>query len=217
MRFGSIRRMLRTGAPLISCFYAVLVLAACGQNADPTSGVDLENTPTVSSESELQSPGGADTPSSSSTTDGLEPASGVLPIDGPDSALDDASAMSEDEFLATYAGLEGVVVLDSGLMYRVVRAGTGVSPRVTDRVRVSYRGTLMNGVVFDETREGETTEFALSSVIRGWREAIPMMKAGGTWELVVPSMLAYGEAGTGDGVIGPSQPLVFEVTLHGVL
>lgn len=145
-----------------------------------------------------------------------------LPATGPDTALDDAEMdapafLSEDAFLATYASLEGVVLRDSGLMYRVVEAGDGTTPTAQSRVRVTYRGTLMNGQVFDETAPGKPVEFQVSSLIRGWQEALPLMREGATWDLVVPSYLAYGEKGTDDGTIGPSQPLIFEMTLLEVL
>lgn len=126
--------------------------------------------------------------------------------------------MSEDKFLAAYAQLDGVTVLDSGVMYRVLEEGPGgASPTLDDWVKTRYRGTLMNGDVFDETGEGRTAAFRVGSVIRGWQEILPLMSEGDRWEVAIPSLMAYGETGTDDGAIGPHQPLVFEITLVEVM
>ena len=145
------------------------------------------------------------------TLDEIEPIPDDIEIaDGP-------AMMSEDEFLSVYAQLEGVTVLDSGVMYRTLTEGEGKSPSIADWVKVQYRGTLMNGEVFDETEGDATAVFEVGGVIKGWQEVLPLMKEGDTWDVAIPSNLAYGETGTDDGEIGPNQPLVFEITLVEVL
>ena len=204
----------------------VLSAAACGNpDADKSSSDDPSSSdPDVALQSQGSDPGAEeieDTGQSGapdSSADGIAGAEQTLPepiLDesGPAGPTD----MSEDAFLAAYAELEGIASLESGLMYRVVSEGTGASPSINDRVRVSYRGTLMNGEVFDETASGESATFHVGSLIRGWQEALPLMREGAVWELIVPSYLAYGEKGTDDGTIGPSQPLIFEITLHEIV
>ena len=100
------------------------------------------------------------------------------------------------EFLAQNAGKEGVVTLPSGLQYRVIKNGTGKSPGPHDRVKVNYRGTLLNGVEFDSSdREKQPTEFRVDGVIAGWTEALQLMKEGAKWQLFIPADLAFGERG----------------------
>ena len=135
--------------------------------------------------------------------------------DGPEipGTIDGAPAMmSEDAFLSAYREVDGVIALNDGLMYRVITSGKGKSPTLSDSVKVSYKGTLMDGSVFDQTKPGETLTLQLARVIPGWREALPMMKEGDKWEVVIPSALAYGEAGAPPAV-PPNSPLVFEITL----
>ena len=98
-----------------------------------------------------------------------------------------------------------MVVLDDGLMYLVESSGSGRSPKPSDTVRVMYKGMLMDGSVFDETKTGETSVIDLSGAIAGLREALPLMKEGDKWDIVIPSALAYGEAG--EGSIPPNMPL----------
>ena len=120
--------------------------------------------------------------------------------------------MSEDAFLSAYREVDGVIALNDGLMYRVISTGKGKSPTLSDSVKVSYKGTLMDGTVFDQTKPGETLTLQLARTIAGWREALPMMKEGDKWEIVIPSALAYGETGVPPS-IPPNSPLVFEITL----
>lgn len=111
---------------------------------------------------------------------------------------------------------EGVVVLPSGLQYREVKSGTGRSPKATDKVTTHYRGTLLDGSVFDSSYErGEPATFPVNGVIAGWTEALQLMKEGAVWELFIPSNLAYGTRGAG-GKIGPNATLVFTVELLNV-
>lgn len=128
----------------------------------------------------------------------------------------DLSAQANQAFLAANAAKAGVTVRPSGLQYRVLKSGSGPSPKATDKVTVSYKGRLIDGTVFDQTKPGETTEFVAGRLIPGWVEALSVMKAGDEWELVIPSNLAYGERGAGGGAIPPNQTLVFELQLHGI-
>lgn len=117
-----------------------------------------------------------------------------------------------DAYLAANAKNEGVNVLDSGLQYKVLTSGTGASPKLTDQVKTHYRGTLIDGTEFDSSyRRGEPAQFAVGGVIRGWTEALQLMKVGDKWELTIPSGLAYGPQGTGP--IGPNSVLKFEIEL----
>lgn len=116
-------------------------------------------------------------------------------------------------FLAENAKKEGVTVLESGLQYKVITAGTGESPKATDKVTTHYRGTLLNGEEFDSSyKRNKPASFAVNGVIKGWTEALQLMKKGAKWQLFIPANLAYGERGTG-GSIGPNSTLIFEVEL----
>ena len=108
---------------------------------------------------------------------------------------------------------EGVVELESGLQYKVMVEGTGVSPGFTDKVTTHYHGSLINGTVFDSSVDrGEPIQFPVNGVIKGWTEALQLMKVGSKWQLFIPSELAYGPRGAG-GDIGPNMALIFEVEL----
>lgn len=115
-------------------------------------------------------------------------------------------------YLTKAAAVQGAVKTESGLIYREMRAGTGVSPKATDTVKVNYRGTLTNGTEFDSSyKRNMPAEFPLNGVIKCWTEGVQKMRVGGKSELVCPSDLAYGDQGR------PSIPggatLVFEVEL----
>jgi FKBP-type peptidyl-prolyl cis-trans isomerase FklB len=122
-----------------------------------------------------------------------------------------------DDFLAANKKKEGVVTLPSGLQYKVIKAGQGASPKATDTVNTHYHGTLIDGEVFDSSKQrGQPVSFQVNRVIPGWTEALQRMKVGDVWQLVIPSELAYGEEGTRDGAIPPHSVLVFEVELLGI-
>ena len=107
----------------------------------------------------------------------------------------------------------GVVTLPSGLQYEIIKEGSGAKPKATDKVRVHYHGTLINGIVFDSSVErGEPAEFPLNAVIPGWTEILQLMPVGSKWRVVIPSELAYGSRGAGD-VIRPNMTLIFEIEL----
>lgn len=123
------------------------------------------------------------------------------------------NAKSGKAFLEKNKTEKGVVTLPSGLQYKIVDEGKGPSPAESDFVTVDYEGKLTNGEVFDSSyQRGKPVQFKVSQVITGWQEALQKMKQGATWELYIPSELAYGERGLG-GPIGPNETLVFKVHL----
>jgi len=111
---------------------------------------------------------------------------------------------------------EEAVKTDSGLVYYEMTAGEGAQPTATSTVEVHYHGTLTDGTVFDSSVDrGQTISFPLNGVIKGWQEGLAMMKEGGKCTLVIPSDLAYGDAGSGE-TIPPGATLKFEVELFKV-
>ncbi len=128
--------------------------------------------------------------------------------------LDDNKA-----YLAENAKKEGVKVTDSGLQYLVIKEGKGESPTTSSNVKTHYRGKLLDGTVFDQSYDGkeptdadEPVGFGVTQVIRGWTEALQLMKPGAHYRLFIPSELAYGERGS-RGAIGPNEVLIFEIYL----
>ena len=116
-------------------------------------------------------------------------------------------------FLAEKAREDGVVKTDSGLLYRVVRAGEGDSPTAAQAVTVNYRGSLIDGTQFDSSYDrGQPATFPVGGVIPGWTEALQLMKPGAKWELFIPSELGYGDHGS-PPAIPPAAALIFEVEL----
>jgi FKBP-type peptidyl-prolyl cis-trans isomerase FklB len=106
-----------------------------------------------------------------------------------------------------------VKTLPSGLQYKVIKAGAGNSPKLTDEVTVHYRGTLIDGTEFDSSsRRGKPETLPVNGVIPGWTEALQLMQVGANWQLFVPSNLAYGERGAGRE-IGPNAVIIFEIEL----
>lgn len=129
-------------------------------------------------------------------------------------ALAEANLAAGEAFLSKNSQKKGVVTLDSGLQYKIIEEGDGPKPTATDTVEVHYVGTLVDGTVFDSSRErGEPVSFPLTAVIPGWTQALQMMPVGSTWKIFVPSDLAYGPGGAGGGPIGPNATLIFEVEL----
>lgn len=128
----------------------------------------------------------------------------------------DENKVKGEAFLAQNKAKTGVTVLPSGLQYKIIEAGKGAKPGKTDTVTVEYTGHLIDGTVFDSTEKtGKPATFQVSQVIPGWTEALQLMPAGSTWEIYVPSNLAYGPRSVG-GPIGPNETLVFKIHLISV-
>jgi FKBP-type peptidyl-prolyl cis-trans isomerase FklB len=128
-------------------------------------------------------------------------------------ATGDKNAAEGAKFLAENKAKEGVKTTASGLQYKVLKEGTGPSPKATDTVKVNYRGTTIDGTEFDSSyKRGEPASFPVNRVIPGWTEALQLMKPGAKYQLVIPAALAYGERGAGSD-IGPNATLLFEVEL----
>lgn len=128
----------------------------------------------------------------------------------------DKNKKDGEAFLAENKTKTGVVTLPSGLQYQVVTEGTGAMPKPTDMVTTDYRGTLIDGSVFDSSYDrGEPVQFPVNGVIKGWTEALQLMKVGAKWKLFIPSALAYGEGGSGPK-IGPNSTLIFDIELHSI-
>lgn len=116
-------------------------------------------------------------------------------------------------FLEENRGRQDIRITDSGLQYEVLEEGDGPTPSDSDRVRVHYHGTLIDGTVFDSSVDrGEPAVFGVNQVIPGWTEALKLMPVGSKWKIYLPAELAYGESGAG-GQIGPNSVLIFEVEL----
>ncbi|GAO30204.1 FKBP-type peptidyl-prolyl cis-trans isomerase [Geofilum rubicundum] len=127
--------------------------------------------------------------------------------------MQEASRQETAGFFTKNGQREGVVTLESGLQYEVLKSGDGEIPDANDKVQCHYHGTLIDGTVFDSSvQRGEPAVFPVNGVIQGWVEALQLMPVGSKWRLYVPSDLAYGSHGAG-GVIGPDASLVFEVEL----
>ncbi len=124
------------------------------------------------------------------------------------------NAKKGEEFLAENKEKEGIEVTDSGLQYKVLEKGSGVSPDSTDEVKVHYKGTLLDGEVFDSSyQRGEPVTFPLNKVIAGWTEGVQLMKEGAKYKFFIPGNLAYGTQPPQRGPIGVNETLIFEVEL----
>jgi FKBP-type peptidyl-prolyl cis-trans isomerase FklB len=126
-------------------------------------------------------------------------------------AKDDKLKKAGVEFLKENATKEGVIVLPSGLQYKVLKQGDGAIAKATDKVKVKYEGRLIDGTVFDSTDKhgGEPITFSPNQVIKGWTEALCMMPVGSKWQLFIPQELGYG--GRATGTIPAFSTLVFDV------
>ena len=121
-----------------------------------------------------------------------------------------------EKYLKENAAKEGVTVTASGLQYEVIKEGSGKIPSRSDKVKVHYHGTFTDGRVFDSSVDrGEPAVFGVTQVIKGWTEALQLMKVGSKYRLTIPSDLAYGDNGA--GTIPPKAALVFDVELLDIL
>jgi FKBP-type peptidyl-prolyl cis-trans isomerase len=128
-------------------------------------------------------------------------------------AAGDKNRKEGEVFLAENGKKPGVETLPSGLQYKVITAGTGPTPKLTDTVKTHYRGTLIDGKEFDSSySRGEPATFPVTGVIKGWTEALQLMPVGSKWQLFIPADLAYGDRGAGAD-IGPGATLVFDIEL----
>jgi FKBP-type peptidyl-prolyl cis-trans isomerase FkpA/FKBP-type peptidyl-prolyl cis-trans isomerase FklB len=124
------------------------------------------------------------------------------------------NAETGEKFLAENAKKPGIKTTASGLQYQVLKAGEGAKPKPTDTVRVNYKGSLLDGTVFDDSStHGGPAEIPLPQVVPGWQEGIALMPVGSKYAFWVPAKLGYGEKGTPGGPIPPNATLVFEVEL----
>jgi len=124
----------------------------------------------------------------------------------------EASMKEGQDFLEANKKKQGVVTLPSGLQYKIIREGTGAKPSEEDDVDVVYHGSLIDGTVFQSSKEsGDTVTFTVGDVVPGFREALTQMHEGSIWEVYIPSELGYGEGGGGQ--IKPNSVLIFEIDL----
>jgi FKBP-type peptidyl-prolyl cis-trans isomerase len=127
-------------------------------------------------------------------------------------ALAAPTAKAGTDYLAQNAKKKGVVQV-TAFQYRVLASGKGAQPGPLDCATVNYKGKLIDGTVFDQSKPGAPVTFPVRGVIPGWTLALQMMHAGDKWEVTIPSLLAYGKKGTPGGPIPPDQTLVFEIEL----
>ena len=128
-------------------------------------------------------------------------------------AIKDANQKAGDDFIAKYRADKSVITLPSGVLYKVIKEGTGAKPTLNDTVESKYKGFLVDGKEFDSSeRAGGSVSFNVQGVIPGWQEALQNMPVGSHWEVVIPSNLAYGPEGAGRQ-IGPNTTLVFDIEL----
>ncbi len=129
----------------------------------------------------------------------------------------DINLKEGEEFLANNKTKKGVITTESGLQYLIILAGTGNKPKETDKVKVNYKGTLLDGTVFDSSYDrGEAASFPVNKVIKGWQEVLQLMPVGSKWKVFVPSQLAYGQRNPKGSEIGPNMVLIFELELLGI-
>jgi FKBP-type peptidyl-prolyl cis-trans isomerase FkpA len=133
-------------------------------------------------------------------------------------ALGEKNRAEGAAFLARNKTAKGVITTPSGLQYMVLRQGSGARPKPSDRVTVNYKGSLLDGTVFDSSydRPQPPEPFALDQVIPGWGEGVSLMPVGAKYRFWIPAELGYGDKGTPGGPIGPNATLVFDVELLGI-
>jgi FKBP-type peptidyl-prolyl cis-trans isomerase FklB len=126
--------------------------------------------------------------------------------------LAEENQQKSQEFLEENKGKTGIVVMPSGVQYRVIEEGEGARPQLNSTVRVHYRGSKMDGREFDSSfARGVPEEFTVDAVLQGWQEVLPLMKQGSTWQIFVPPELAFGQRG--NPPVGPNEALMFDLKL----
>ncbi len=129
----------------------------------------------------------------------------------------DKTKKQGEAFLAANKAKPGVITLPSGLQYKVIKQGTGPMPKATDTIVAHYKGTLIDGTEFDSSyKGGKPLEIPVNRVIPGWTEALQKMKVGSTWQLFIPSDLAYGANPQPGGKIAPHSVLLFDIDLQAI-
>ena len=127
-------------------------------------------------------------------------------------ALSEENQAKSDAFLAANKSKTGIVVLPSGVQYRIIEEGDGARPGLESKVSVHYRGSKLDGREFDSSfARGTPEEFTVNAVLKGWQEVLPIMKAGSTWQIFVPPELAFGARG--NPPVGPNEALMFDLKL----
>jgi FKBP-type peptidyl-prolyl cis-trans isomerase len=135
---------------------------------------------------------------------------------GQDPEATEKNKKEGEEYLAKNKTKNGVIVTSSGLQYEVLMKGNGPKPKISDKVRVNYRGTLIDGSEFDSSyKRNKPAEFAVNRLIPGWTEALQLMNVGSKYKLTIPSKLGYGSSGNPG--IPPHSVLVFELELLGIV
>lgn len=129
----------------------------------------------------------------------------------------DISPEANRELIAANAKKPGIIILPDGLQYRVIKSGSGQTPTPNDTVKVMYKGTRVDGYVFDSTKPGEMRNLPVGKLIPGWQEALALMKEGDEWELLVPAKLAYGETRSETSSDLWGQALLFDMELVAVI
>lgn len=120
-------------------------------------------------------------------------------------------------YLAENSTKEGVRELPGGIQYEIIKEGTGEQPELRNKVKAHYKGSLLDGKEFDNSfKRGQPFSAPLTSLIRGWQVALPMMKEGSHWRIWIPSDLAYGDRGAGSDIPGGAT-LIFEIELLEVI
>lgn len=130
--------------------------------------------------------------------------------------LSEENQKKSEEFLAANKAKTGIVALPSGVQYRIIEEGEGARPGLDSKVTVHYRGSKLDGREFDSSfARGTPEEFTVNSVLKGWQEVLPLMKAGSTWQIFVPPELAFGARG--NPPVGPNEALMFDLKLVEIL
>lgn len=126
--------------------------------------------------------------------------------------LSEENQAKSEEFLQANKAKTGIVVLPSGIQYRIIEEGDGPRPGMESRVSVHYRGSKLDGREFDSSfARGTPEEFTVNAVLKGWQEVLPLMKVGSTWQIFVPPELAFGARG--NPPVGPNEALMFDLKL----
>jgi FKBP-type peptidyl-prolyl cis-trans isomerase FklB len=126
--------------------------------------------------------------------------------------LSEENQAASEAFLEANKSKTGIVVLPSGVQYRIIEEGNGARPNLDSKVTVHYRGSKTDGREFDSSfARGTPEEFVVNAVLKGWQEVLPLMKAGSTWQIFIPPELAFGARG--NPPVGPNEALMFDLKL----